>query len=221
MNVFQWLTGAAVLIAAAGCGSNDSHPLKPPPAQPAGYNTPGDSAPAATMIAYRANLTQAQKQIDATILSLTKLTSPEQVNLPSAYNQYCDELAAMQQLSDKMKREANAMRASQQAYFDSWDQKLSQVDNANVRSSVEARRQRLRDAQDQLIATSSAARDAYTPFMRDLQDIKKYLAADLSKSTVADMNNAAINVQTDGANVKAKIDSIIKVLDGIEAAEPA
>jgi hypothetical protein len=66
------------------------------------------------------------------------------------------------------------------------------------------------------MTTSADARDSYRPFIKDLQDIKSYLSTDLSKARVADINDAAIKLHSDGMDVKAKIDRVIKVLDSIE-----
>jgi hypothetical protein len=85
-----------------------------------------------------------------------------------------------------------------------------------IRASAEARRQRLRNAQDQIVTASGDAKDAYVPFMKDLQDIKKYLAGDLSKSSIADLGDAANKVQTDGGTVKDKIGVIITTLDSVQ-----
>ena len=220
------LLSCVLLGFAAGCGS-DSRPPNPPPAQPktssSSANTSAntsmarsDSLASPTMDAFRADLVQSQHQIDSVTASLADMTSPSQTDLRAAYDKYCDQLARMQQHSETMRREADAMRASRDSYFGTWEQKLTDIDNPTIRASAEARRRRLRDAHERITTTSLAARDAYQPFMKDLQDVRKYLAADLSKSSVADLGDASRKVQGDGAAVRDKIGAVIRVLDEVQ-----
>ena len=108
------------------------------------------------------------------------------------------------------------MRASRDAYFAKWEAKASATDNPTIRASADARRERLREANAKIITASADVRDAYQPFMKDLEDIKKFLATDLSKDGVAYVNNAAKKVRADGPVVKEKISTLIRTLDTVE-----
>jgi hypothetical protein len=210
-------SAAGVLV--GGCGS-DSKPVNAPPprAQPA-----GGSAPRAETIApgglesFRSGLVEGQQQIDATLASLGELTDPNQQNTRAAYDKYCDNLARMNEHADTMKREADAMRAARDEYFNKWEAKSSEIDNPTIRASAEARRKRLRDAHERIVTTSGEVRDSYQPFMKDLQDIKKFLATDQSKGAIADLGDATRQVQANGAIVKEKIDAVIHTLDSVQS----
>ena len=52
--------------------------------------------------------------------------------------------------------------------------------------------------------------------MKDLEDIRKYLSNDLSKSAVGDLGDAVKKVQADGQAVKAKIAAVLQTLDGVQ-----
>jgi hypothetical protein len=138
------------------------------------------------------------------------------MDIRGAYDKYCDQLARMQQHSETMRREAEAMRGSRDVYFETWERKLVEIDNPKIRQSAEARRRRLRDAHESITTASLEARDAYAPFMKDLQDIRKYLAADLTKSGAADIADASKRVRADGAVVREKIGNILVVLDQVQ-----
>jgi hypothetical protein len=210
----------------AGCGSSDTRQVKPPPPQqPMSSSSEagsGSAVPHADTLAtpsmgqFRASIATAQQQIDATLASLTALTDPNQQDLRGAYDKYSDNVARLQQHAETMKKTSEAMRNSRDAYFAGWEEKASEIDNPTIRASAEGRRMRLRDAQQQISVASGEAKDAYVPFMKDLQDIKKYLATDLSKSSVADLGQAAKKVQADGADVKAKLDAVGKSLDNVQ-----
>jgi len=212
---------AFLALAIAGGCSSDSKPVSAPPPQASSSSGSSSMNAAATnqpggLAAYRAGLVQGEQQMDATLTSLKALTDPAQMDLRGAYDKYCDNLARMNQHAETMKAEADQMRASRDTYFSNWEEKASEIDNPTIRASAEARRKRLRDAHESIITTSGEARDAYQPFMKDLQDIRKYLASDLSKASVADLSDAVKKVNADGVVVKQKVDAVIKTLDTIQ-----
>jgi hypothetical protein len=194
-------------------------------ARPAGASVSTSAAPRAAtlaptgMEAYRAGIVASQEQIDKTLAALADLTDPTQTDIRGAYDRYCDQLARMDDHARIMKTEADSMRASRDQYFGKWEEKVTEIDNPTIRASAEARRKRLRDAHERIVTTSGAARDAYEPFMKDLQDIKKFLASDLSKNAVADIGDAAKKVQADGATVKDKLAAVVATLDSVAARE--
>jgi hypothetical protein len=228
-----------VSAAVIGCGSDsksvDAPPMQPPAAKSssavsssssarASAASPSGAPRAATlaptgMEAYRAGIVASQEQIDKTLAALADLTDPGQTDVRGAYDRYCDQLARMDDHARIMKTEADSMRASRDQYFGKWEEKVTEIDNPTIRASAEARRKRLRDAHERIVTTSGAARDAYEPFMKDLQDIKKFLASDLSKNAVADIGDAAKKVRTDGANVNAKLGAVVATLDSVAARE--
>src|SRR5688572_24828613 len=154
-NLFRVSAGTAALLAFCWCGllsgCSDSRPVKAPPvsdpdppmaAAPApspsmSSDAADEGTPAAAptlpgsggLDAFRADLESADQQIDATLASLAELTDPKQEDLRAAYDRYCDQLARMQESADAMKREADAMRESRNAYFASWEERTSDVGN--------------------------------------------------------------------------------------------
>ena len=220
---------SALAIILAGCGS-DSRPVNappprettPPPSASSTYPPPPRTSTAtltpnsASLAEFRAGLVESQRQIEVTLNSLEELTSPRTTDLRGAYNRYCDNLARMNHHAVTLRREADAMRASRDQYFGRWEQRVTEIDNPTIRNSAEARRKRLRDAHERIITTSGEARDAYGPFMKDLQDIKKFLSTDLSRGAIADLGDASKKVLSDGTVVNDRIGAVIQTLDSVQ-----
>lgn len=214
------------LAVAGGCAS-DSKPVDaPPPASRAGESSaksaaaaPGrpSAVDAAPMHEFQAALVQNQKQIDSTLAALTALTDPAQPDLRGAFSQYRDQLARLRQQSEAIKREADNMRAAREKYFGAWEERLDEIDSPTIRASAEGRRKRLRDAHEQIATASGAARDAYAPFMKDLEEIRKYLETELTAASVADLQDASAKVRASGTVVRGKIDVILQVLNKVQA----
>jgi hypothetical protein len=201
---------------ATGCGSSDKRPVSTPPPSTTPPPPRAETLEKPTMNQFTAALQTAQGDIDRTLASLAALTDPAQTNLQGAYDKYCDSVARMEETARSMKTQADAMRASRDTYFASWEEKTSEIDNPTIRASAEARRKRLRDAHEQIVTASGEAKDAYVPFIKDLNDIKKYLSTDLSKQSVADLVDANKKVQVSGGVVKQKLANISNTMAQVQ-----
>jgi hypothetical protein len=213
-----------VLVAAmaAGCGS-DTRPVKAPPPQPDTVaRTSTAVMPASSIERFKADLVQSNIEIDRVLATLGTLTNPATApsDLRRTFDTYSDQLARMTQHSEQMKREAEQMRDAQAAYFARWEEKAAQIDNPSLRASAEERKSRLRAAHERITSSSLLARDAYDPFMRDLQDVRKYLAADLSPTSVQMLGDVSKRANADGAAVKQRINTVIRELDAVEGDRP-
>jgi hypothetical protein len=230
VSIVSAALSASAFLAVTGCGSDSKSVSAPPPkasgsmkGSSAGSAMPAAGASASGAIApqgleaYRAGLVAGQEQVDKTLAALSELTDPAQTDVRGAYNRYCDQLTRMSDHAQTMKTEADMMRSSKDQYFGKWEERVTEIDNPTIRASAEARRKRLRDAHERIMTTSGDARDAYEPFMKDLQDIKKFLAADQSKGAIADLGDAAKKVQADGAVVKQKIAAVVATLDSVQS----
>jgi hypothetical protein len=222
---------ALLLVGLEGCGSSDTRQIQAPPPPPKQSQPLPPSAGAASSAsvmtaaavapssaAFRNELTASSQQIDRVLGSLKVLADPGTQDLRAAYNDYSDQLARMNAHADQLKHEAEAMRSSGNQYFAAWEQKVAQIDNPTIRASADARRARIRDSQERIAADTSDARDAYGPFMRDLQDVRKFLGGNLSKENTALLGDVQTKARASGATVKSKLSSIITELDSIDAA---
>jgi len=212
------------LFSLLGCASDTRQVDAPPPhpAQPAAaaQNAAAAPSPAPSLESLRSDLSESKNQIDAALASLTRLTDPKtpQTELRPTYDAYADQLARITQHSEKLKREAEAMRASKAEYFAKWDQKAEQIDNPSIRASADARRARMRAGYERITEASLAAKEAYQPFMKDLQDVRRYLGAELSRDNATMLEGVSRKANADGVTVKQKIDTVIAELDAVNGA---
>jgi hypothetical protein len=174
---------------------------------------------ASSLESLKSDLTDSKSQIDAALGSLNKLTDPKTpaADLRGTYDAYSDQLARITQNSEKLRAEAEAMRNERAAYFARWEEKAATIDNPSIRASADARKARIRSGYERITTASLTAKDAYDPFMRDLQDVRKFLGGDLSPASVSMLGDVSKKANADGANVKQKIDAIIAELDAVDS----
>jgi hypothetical protein len=163
---------------------------------------------------FRAELVESQRQIDNVLSALSDMADPLQEDLRSANDRYGDAIARLRQHAGTLQREATKMRIARDAYFANWASKATEIDNPTIRASADTRRIRMRETHERIVGKSLAARDAYLPFIRDLQDVRRYLAPDLSRSSIADLTDAMPKIRASGTLVRDRIDDVIKELDG-------
>src|SRR6185295_1075192 len=157
----------------------------------------GAAAMAVSPQQLRDNLVASKDQIDRTVAALSEVADPNQTDLQAAFARYGEQLDRLERQAQGIKAEADGMREARQAYFAKWDTRIAQTENPTIRAEAEARRERLREGQQKIAADSQATRDAYDPFMTDLRDIRKFLAADQSKDTIAVLGPSAKKAQQD------------------------
>ena len=169
----------------------------------------------------RVDLVASKDQVDRSLASLTDLTDPNQTDLAAAYKRFNDQLTRMNQQSQKVKVEADQMRQARDAYFAKWDARLAATDNPTIRAEAESKRARLRAGQEKIAADAARAREAYQPFIIDLEDTRKFVGTDVSKESVSVLGPTVKKAQQDGAVLKERLDVLIADLDAIEGKPPA
>jgi colicin import membrane protein len=164
----------------------------------------------------RADLIASKDQVDRSLASLTDLTDPNQTDLTAAYKRFNEQLNRMNQQSQKVKVEADQMRQARDAYFAKWDARLAATDNPTIRAEAESKRARLRAGQEKIAADAARAREAFQPFIIDLEDTRKFVGTDVSKESVSVLGPTVKKAQQDGAVLKDRLDVLIADLDAIE-----
>jgi YD repeat-containing protein len=208
------ITGMLVVTCMMTLGCSDTKPVQAPPPQ---APTPSPTLSAPSIESFNASLGKAKSDVDAALGALTKLTDPTTTDLRLAYDEYSDRLARIVQGSETVRREAGAMRSSRAAYFQKWEDRMMEIDNPTIRATAEQRRIKLRDAHERITTATLAAGDAYDPFIRDLQDVRKFLAPDLSRQSVNMLGDIQKKCLENGNVLKQKIDLVISELNAIQA----
>jgi hypothetical protein len=165
----------------------------------------------------RADLVASKDQVDRSLAALKDLTDPNQADLTAAYKRFNEQVTRMNQQSQKVKIEADAMRQAREAYFAKWDARLAATENPTIRAESESKRARLRAGQEKIAADAASAREAYQPFIIDLEDTRKFVGTDVSKEAVSVLGPTAKKAQQDGTLLKQRLDTIIADLDAIES----
>ncbi len=162
-----------------------------------------------TMRKTRSEIESAKAQKDKTMVALEQLTSQSGGNLQKAYKKFNDELNKLDKSAQKVRKMATDMRAKSQDYFKAWESELSNVQNPGLQQKAGERRAEAMKQFEELGPVFQAARESFVSLMASLQDIRNYLALDLSPDGVRAVADMAKEAQ---AQNKAVDEGIAKVM---------
>src|SRR5436190_14080311 len=127
----------------------------------------------------RAQLANAKTEVNDVMKSLDALSSGS--NLQKAFSTYNADVANVKAAGDKAGARWKSMQDNGKAYIARWQKEAAEIQNPEIKSSMEQRRQRVADNYEKIKGNAQATKDAYQPFLQQLQSIQKALSLDLSQ----------------------------------------
>ena len=195
--------GLAGGILLTGCSSDNSEGAKTQESQKAGVS----------LKATRQELVKSKAEVNQAIAALDKLAAGG--NLPESYKQYSTAVTNVEAAGTRARTRAQEMRANGRAYVTKWEQETEQVSSPELRAGAAARRQGIKEHYEEIVTAGQAVRDAYQPFLKDLQDIRRALASDLTPAGIESAKLAMDKSKTEGETLNEKIDVVIAKLDEV------
>lgn len=193
--------GMASGFLSTGCSSDD------------GGRTAESNKATTSMRDTRQELVKSKAEINDAVAALDKLSAGQ--NLPQTYKQYTAAVKDVQAAGDRARARATAMKENGRAYVAKWEKEMDQVSNPELRAGAAERRQRVKANYESIVTTGRTVRDAYQPFLKDLQDIQRALASDLTPAGVGAASAAIEKTKGEGAVVNERIDTLIAKLDEV------
>lgn len=165
----------------------------------------------------REQLVQAEHQVDAALISMDRLAAQPR-DLKQTYKAYASEVSKTVNEADEAEQRADEMRERWQEYITNWEQEADRIRSEQLRAGATERRQGVRDNYNRLRDVANNTRQAYDPFLRQLQDIRRALSLDLTPAGVEAAKPAMETAREAGAHLKEQIDAFIQELDSVSAA---
>jgi len=137
----------------------------------------------------RDEIEKAKVQKDKTMAALAQLTV-QQGDLKKPFKKFSDELKKLDKSAEKVRKLATDMRAKNQEFFKVWEQELSNIQNPDLQQKAGERRTQAMQQFEELSPAFQSTRESFVSLMASLEDIRNYLALDMSPkgvSAVSDM----------------------------------
>ena len=161
----------------------------------------------------RQQLVKAKQEVQQANAALDKLAAGG--NIAQSYSQFTKEVADVKAEGERARARAQDMRARGQQYVANWEKETSQISSPELRAGADQRRAKVKQNYEQISASARAARDAYEPYLRDLQDIQRALASDLTPAGVDAARPAIEKAKAEGETLQQRLDESIARLDEV------
>jgi DNA repair exonuclease SbcCD ATPase subunit len=158
-------------------------------------------------------LAKAKEKVTRVNAALDGLTAGP--DLQKAFSEYTDALDDLQSAIADAKSQGQDMRDRRQAYLNRWQEEAANVQNPDVKASLDQRRQKVADEFDKIHGLGEDVRTAYTPYMQDCQDIKKALAVDLTPAGAQGLAPVITKAKAEGVTVIQKLDALSAEMDTV------
>jgi hypothetical protein len=149
-------------------------------------------------------------QIDATLASLDNLMAADPAQLQPAYDRYSADVARMRTQAERINGDSADMRKQSQAYLSNWEKQHNDIQNQELRSASEQRRQTVMDRFQSVQSSYDSSRTSLDQFIRNLDDVRIALRNDLTARGVQAIAQTSVvkNAHTNGNNVKQSLQKV-------------
>jgi DNA anti-recombination protein RmuC len=167
---------------------------------------------------FRTSVLAIKGQIDTTLKALNGIGEAKDAKArSSAFKKYSDEVKSMEKQIDKTRDYAQSMRERGQAYFKEWEKSTKGVTNEALKASATERQAALKAQYQKIEESIAKAKDDSAKFWKNLQDVQKYYASDLSDNAITTSAELVKTTNTDGKTIQGYIDEVVTAVDQVGA----
>ena len=179
------LTAAVALI--TGCASDN-------------YQKSANTA--ATLNASSRMITKDNTLIDESLADLNDLVSNPSPDLRVQFKKFNNSVDKLGGAATDLASEAGEMKSQGRDYFAGWDKESAQIQNEDIRSRSENRRNEVASRFDRISQQYDQTTTAFGPFLSDLRDVQKFLSTDLTAGGLTAIKDTAAKATQDSLPVK-------------------
>jgi chromosome segregation ATPase len=154
-------------------------------------------------------------QVQAAMDSLQALASGSEKNLTKDYNTFTKNVDKLNKTSKSAVARAADMGERREAYLAEWHKKSKEVSNPEIQAHMQQRAEAVKATLAGLEPAGDALREAFPPFLSDLNDIQKMLSVDLSTDGMTAAKPIADKAVTNGNIIVQSLDTYISTLTQI------
>jgi hypothetical protein len=160
--------------------------------------------------------TRTSEQLKATLSAITALTKQKSGDLRPAYNTYCAEVTKTQAAAGWTSTRVQWMASDGRQYFQNWQTTVNAIANESLRKKSQKRLDAVQQSYNKVEASLKTAGEKFAPFLSDLSDIQKALAADITPGGVKAISSTVRSANWNHQFVDKAIQSALKEMDKMQ-----
>src|SRR5262245_6654220 len=166
----------------------------------------------------RAETSRTSDQLKSTLAALNGLTSQKKGDLRPAYDTFCSEISKTEAAANWTKMRINWMTGDGQTYFSNWQKTIDGINNEKLRKKSQKRLDGVQESYKKVEGSLQQAGDKFVPFLSDLNDIKKALAADITPGGMKAIKSTVRSANWNHQFLDQSVNSALKEMDKMEKA---
>ncbi len=155
-------------------------------------------------------------QLKTTLDSITALTKQTKGDLRPAYNTFCGEITKTEAAANMTKLRIQWMATDGRAYFQDWQTTVNGIANKSLRKKSQKRLNEVKESYNKVEAALQKAGEKFKPFLSDLGDMQKSLAADVTPGGVKAIKSTVRSAEWNIKSVNSSINTALKEMDKME-----
>jgi hypothetical protein len=161
----------------------------------------------------RTEATRTDAQLTATLEAINALTKQTKGDLRPAYDTYCSEVGKTESAAKLTATRVQWMAGDGQKYFQDWQKTVNGISNESLRKKSQKRLDAVKSSYDKVEASLQLASEKFKPFLSDLADIQKALAADVTAGGVKAIKSTVKSANWNHQFVSKAVNSALKEMD--------
>lgn len=161
-----------------------------------------------------------RSQLDKTLVSLTALVNSSAGDVKKSYSQYASDVNALKRQADTLQKSREELRTRREKWVNAWQKSYRDIQNPELKRVSEERRSQVVSRFDEIRRSYDAAADAFTPLLRDLEDVRMAAGNDLTPRGIAAIagTSPVQNASSEGTAAEQRLNSAIADFDGLQRA---
>jgi uncharacterized coiled-coil DUF342 family protein len=138
--------------------------------------------------------------------------------LRERYETYAKSLKTLKGKRDDTRERYQSMAAKAQDYLDKWDAEIAKIGDDDLRANAAKRHEKVEQACKDIRDKLGVAREAFVPYVKELEDIDTYLQSDLTEDGVKASTPKMQKAIADASTIQGPIDSAIATIEHLSRA---
>ena len=157
-------------------------------------------------------------ELQSTLGVLNGLTAQKKGDLRPAYNAFCAELPKTEAAAGVTRTRIQWMAGDGRQYFKNWQKTIDSIANESLRKKAQKRMDAVKKSYDKVEASLVQAGEKFAPFLSDLNDIKKFLATDVTAGGVKAIKSTVSSANWNYQYVEKATKAALKEMDKMQKA---
>lgn len=193
---------AAVLLSAAGCTTR-------------GFQRA--AATSTSMERAASELEEAQTQIIVATTALDSMVNQPQQDLRPLFRQYRESVADVENTYNDLLERSNRLAQQKEAYMATWDQRNSEIQNADIRDRSLERQREVTEDFARAQRAAERAQQTLQPLLTELRDIQRLLSVDLTAAGVAMVRQVADRARQNAQEARSTLGEVAQEFRSVSA----